>query len=710
MRTLMALFFALLLPGAIAWGGAEVRTDNVTARLVAERTRVAPGETIDLALVLDIRPGWHTYWQNPGDSGEAPRLAWELPAGVRVGDIRWPYPSLMRVGPLANYGYSGRAIHPVALSVPADWPPGKPLSLRVRADWLVCEEHCIPEGGDLDLALDVVDPADLSTADTATDMAIAQARAALPQVPIDGASLTRTAAGARLQVPVSAFQGSPESVWFFADRWGLIDHAAPQPWRLEGEDLLVDLSLGDAPGAVGSGLLVVGAGDRTRAWPVSAELSPARAPATGTEPVPKSAPEPGVEGDDLGLPMALLLALAGGLILNLMPCVFPVLAMKALSLAGQGRADQRERLQHALAYTGGVLAFFGVIAALLLGLRAWGQAVGWGFQLQYPPFVALMAYMFLTLGLGLAGALNLGSRIMGLGGVGPATGLAGAFATGGLAALVAAPCTAPFMGAALGYAVTLAWPGALAVILTLGLGLALPFVALSLVPGVARRLPRPGPWMDGLKQFLAFPLFATAAWLVWVLSVQAGPPGVAAVLAGMVLLALGLWAREQTRYGHWRRRALGVAVAGFGLGSALLLGLTLEGIQPEPGAATQAQGSTLVSEPYTRERLDQALAEGQPALVNMTAAWCITCLVNERVALSRPAVAEAVARGGTLYLKGDWTGRDPAITAYLASFGRNGVPLYVWYPRSGAPQVLPQVLTEGMVLAALAAVNPTEPN
>ena len=680
----MALLFWTLLPAVLAWANTDVRTENVTARLIAERTRVAPGESLDLALVLDIRPGWHTYWRNPGDSGEPPRLAWDLPAGVEVGPIRWPYPSLIRVGPLANYGYSDQAIHPIALSVPADWPVGQPLPLRLRADWLVCEEYCIPEGGDLDLTLEVVTPADAIQDPDPGSSEIAQARTRLPKAPIAGATLIRTGAGIRLQIPAAALPERPDSVWFFSDQWGLIDHAAPQPWRLDEGQLRLDLTPGPSPQAGASGLLVVESGGGTRGYPVTAELAPA-----GT----------GVAGEDLGLPLALLFALAGGLILNLMPCVFPILAMKALSLVGQGGADRRDRSLHALAYAGGVLTFFALIAALLLGLRAGGQAVGWGFQLQYPPFVGLMAYLFLVLGLSLAGAVTLGARIMGLAAAGPTAGVAGAFATGALAALVAAPCTAPFMGAALGYAATLDWPAALAVILCLGLGLALPFVVLSLVPTLARRLPRPGPWMDGLKQFLAFPMFATAAWLVWVLSVQVGPPAVAAVLAGMVLLALSLWAWERSRSS--RRRGLGLAVAWVGLGLALALGLTLETTAPPSDVWPAGRALGPVAEPFSAERLDQALGEGRPVLVNMTAAWCITCLVNERVALERPAVAEAMARRGILYLKGDWTRRDPSITAYLARFGRNGVPLYVWYPRPGAPQVLPQILTEGSLLDAL---------
>jgi len=402
----------------------------------------------------------------------------------------------------------------------------------------------------------------------------------------------------------------------------------------------------------------------------------------------------------MGLPLALAFALLGGLIRNLMPCVFPVLAMEALSLTRSGGLSLRDRVLQGLAYTAGVLGFFALVAALLLALRAGGTVVGWGYQLQHPPFVALMAYLFLLLGLSLAGAITLGSRLMGVGATGPSAGTRGAFVTGALAALVAAPCTAPFMGAALGYAVTLSWPLALAVILTLGFGLALPYLILAVVPGMGRVLPKPGKWMETLKQLLAFPMFATAAWLVWVLSVQAGPPGVAMVLAGVVLLALGLWVWERSRHTTGRLRALAGAVAASSLAAALALGMGIDRLKSVP-QQEHAPPSSLAAEAFTPQRLEAARSEGRPVFVNMTAAWCITCLVNERVALSSAKVADAFESAGVLYMKGDWTNRDELITRYLEGFGRSGVPLYVFYPPQGEPRVLPQILTESKVLEVL---------
>jgi thiol:disulfide interchange protein DsbD len=607
---------------------------------------------------------------------------------VHAGPLQFPYPELIRVGPLANYGYSGQAVHLISLELPADWPAGEPVPLSADASWLVCEDTCIPEEARLVLTLPTGEhagPADLAVADL-----FAKAREGLPRPLLGTAELERGPGSMGLRIPADALPPGAESLWFFPAEWGLIDHAAPQDWRLAGGDWRVTLTPGLMAGrASTSGVLAVSAGGGRSAF----RLDPAPAPAQAAGATPA---EPG-----LGLPLALLFALIGGVILNLMPCVFPVLAMKVLHLASHGQVPRRERVVQGLAYTGGVLAFFALVAGLLLALRTGGAAVGWGYQLQYPPFVALMAYLFFVLGLGLSGMVTIGARLMGLGAAGPSAGAPGAFITGGLAALVAAPCTAPFMGAALGYGLTLPWYSALAVMLTLGLGLALPFLLLALAPGMARFLPRPGAWMETLKQFLAFPLFATAVWLVWVLAVQTGPDGVAAVLAGMVLLALGLWARERTLGAPGRRRALGTTLAVAALAASLGLGARLGETPQDPAVAWRHADGVLAAEPFSAERLADARAAGRPVLVNMTAAWCITCLVNERVALSSPRLAGEFSSRELLYLKGDWTNRDPEITAYLEGYGRTGVPLYVLYLPGREPQVLPQILTEGMVLAAL---------
>ncbi len=700
-----------------------VYTDNVRARLIAEQPTLAPGGSVEVALVLDIRPHWHTYWRNPGDSGEPPRILWSLPDGLDAGPIRWSVPDPIPVGPLVNYGYSDRAVHLVRLALDPGWPMGEPVAVAAEATWLVCEEACIPEQGSFMLILQTgggTAAASVANATGATAALFETARSALPSPGVVAGNLSRRADALELRVPAAALPEAPSDLYFFADEWGLVNHAAAQGWSREGQDLLLRLEPGEAVAAVAaSGLLRATTAD----GPVAVRVD-----ATGTVPVSEGtvlAADAGVdaaEDANLGLPLALLFALLGGLVLNLMPCVFPVLAIKALGLASQGGLRLRHRLLHGLAYTGGVLAFFLGLGVLLLGLRAAGAAVGWGFQLQSPLFVLLMAYLFVVLGLSLAGAVTIGAGLMGVGqgmghgpsGAGPSgaqpDGHLGAFFTGGLAALVAAPCTAPFMGAALSYAMTVAWPIALAILMALGLGMALPLLLLMLWPRLARALPRSGPWMETLKQGLAFPMFATAAWLFWVLTVQTGATGLAAGLAGALALAFGLWLREHMRLARSPWPRLGAGSALVGLVAALWLGV---GVLPPPAtgqqaassasAAQRADDAALAGEPYSADALASARAEGRPVFVNMTAAWCITCLVNERVALSRPAVARTFREQDVLYLKGDWTNRDAAITDYLAGFGRNGVPIYVYYPTMGPPKVLPQILTEALVIEGIGA-------
>ena len=682
----------LLLLALLAWPWPSlanpVTTDHVTARLVAERSPIAPGETVDLALIFEIQPGWHTYWRNPGDSGDPPRLAWTLPAGVTVGPPRWPRPEVIPVGPLANYGYSGRALLLFALSLPADWPVGAPLRLQAQADWLVCEEHCVPESGSFELtiptatATGAVDPVEAES--------FAAARAGLPEGRLEGARISLEGARLGLAIPTASLPFAPAAVGFFAGAWGLIEHAAPQPWRLDEGLLRLDLTPGTlAEEAPAEGLLVLtDARGQVRAYEITAVRDP-----------PTQAISP---GETIGLPLALAFALLGGLVLNLMPCVFPILAMKALSLVKgltePGPAAARQRVRQGIAYTAGVLLFFAALAGLLLALRAGGAAIGWGFQLQYPPFVALMASVFFVIGLSLAGAVNLGAGLMALGSGDSRRGHLGAFGTGALAALVAAPCTAPFMGAALGYAVTLSWPLALAIMLTLGLGLALPFLLLSLLPGLARRLPKPGPWMETLKEVLAFPMFAAAAWLVWVLSVQTGADGVALVLGGLLLLAFGLWLRERTRLlsPGWRRWGAIAEPGGTGGHPR-----SRDGDRP-PCRTDQRHGRGPLRVTPQRALFPRSTRPGPrggASRLRQHDRRLVYHLPGQRAPGPEHRRGDASLLGGRHPLsQGRLDQPGPAITAYLAEHGRNGVPLYVFYPPGGEPKILPQILTPDLVL------------
>ncbi|TVQ38687.1 MAG: hypothetical protein EA356_02690 [Geminicoccaceae bacterium] len=675
------------------WAGAEaqvVQTERVKASLVSEVATVAPGDTVWVGLHLDIIPGWHTYWKNPGDSGAATNLDWQLLPGVVAGPIQWPLPEAVPYGPLMNFGYYGEVLHLVEVSVPADWPLGEPVPLEADALWLVCADICIPESGTVGLSL-ATGPETL--ADPATLALFDRFKARLPQPsPFD-----LTASGPEpLQLTIEGHFDPAllQDVRFFPAESGRLNHPAAQPWEVRADGLVLHLPPGRAPPAERlEGVLVL-----------TEALGPQHFEQALIVDLPMLASAPGWAegalrgGAGLGLLAAVLLALAGGVLLNLMPCVFPVLSMKALALVEVGGSDRATLRRHGLLYLAGVLVTFAAVAGALIALRAGGAQIGWGFQLQSPVVVALLAYVLFVVGLNLSGlfALNLTPNVGGSVAARP-DGL-GAFATGLLAVVVATPCTAPFMAAALGFALTQPAHVTLAVFLALGVGLALPFLLVTWVPGMGRRLPRPGPWMTRLRQGLAFPMYASAAWLVWVLAQQAGPDAVLAVLVGAVLLAFGLWLAAPALGGASRTARLGGAVAGV---VALAL-LTVPATSLPVTAATGEAEPLTLGERFDPERLAEARAAGEPVFVHLTAAWCITCQVNERVALSGRDFERLLTEHGITYFVGDWTNRDAVIADYLRRYDHPGVPLYVVYGANGAPaQVLPQVLTPSLVRTAL---------
>ncbi len=665
---------------------------KVAVTLISEGASIEPGSPLWVGLRQRIAPGWHTYWLNPGDSGEAPSIEWSLPTGFGAEPIVWPQPERLPVGPAMSYGYTKEVVLLTRVTVPADARPGSRVTLRGRASWLVCEKICIPEEADVALTLPV---AAGRPAPAATAPAIERARRAVPAPSPWAATLSATAETVTVAVAASRLAADRISdVWFFPARWGVIDHAAPQAVTVDGNGITLRVARGalpDGPATDLDGVLVMrerlDQGLVSQAFAIRATASPGSSTA----------------GAGLSLAVAIGLALAGGLILNLMPCVLPVLSVKAIALVSHARTSSAVLRRHGLCYAAGVLASFAALAGTLVALRAGGAEVGWGFQLQSPVVVGALAYLLFALGLSLSGVLVLGARLTGVGhGLAARPGYRGSFFTGALAAVAATPCTAPFMGVAIGYALTQSPGTALLVFEALGLGLALPFLALSLVPAWRRLLPRPGPWMERLKQALAFPLYASVAWLVWVVSRQAGPDGVALVLIGLLLIGFAAWLHQATRAGtaaRWRRAATVLAL-GCVAGALGLAPLVTTSPAPSPAAAAPAGAPW---EPFTAERLAALRAQGTPVFVNFTAAWCITCLVNERVALHSPAVTDAFARRGVVYLKADWTSKSLEIAALLDSFGRSGVPLYVLYGgASGArPRVLPQILSEGTIVEAV---------
>jgi len=655
---------------------AQDTAPKVHARLVAEDAAVAPGGTVSIALEEKIAPHWHTYWKNPGDAGAPTEIGWTLPQGWKTGVIQWPRPKRLPVGPLMDYGYEGTPWLLIPLTAPAD--AKGPVTIKAAVSWLVCEKICIPEDASLTLTLQV----GTQQPDPTVAKDFAAARALLPVVSpwklnyALGNSLDLYAAAPSLAA------AHPTSADFFPAASGLIKNAAPQLVGYAKDGLVLRLTPGAKVSGLLQGLLVLTSTDGSiQALEVSAPPGPVPPAEFGAN-----------TSADLTLWLAILFAFLGGVILNVMPCVLPILAMKALSVARHGAHGRSESFAYA---AGAVLSFAGLGLAIV-ALRAGGQEIGWGFQLQSPIAVAGFALLVFAVGLNLSGLFEVGSVTAGesLAGRG---GLTGAFFTGVLAVAVAAPCTAPFMAAALGFALALTAPLALLVFVSLGLGFALPFLLLGIWPRALAFLPKPGAWMLTFKQFLAFPMYAAAAWLAWVLSQQAGPSGVAILLGAAIALALGAWLWSVTRNLTSTGRGIGALIAL----AVLACGLYGVSLLRDAVAAPAAQSSK-TGEAYSADKLAALRAANRPVFVDATAAWCITCLVNEEAVLSQAGIKRAFAAKNVAYLVADWTNRNPAITALLKDNGRSGVPLYLYYaPGASQPVILPQILTQNDVLAAI---------
>ena len=693
-----------LAPLAYAASSGWLQSTHLKAELVSEYSQLQPGQTVTLALHTEHEPHWHTYWLNPGDSGLATSIDWQLPDGVTAGPIQWPTPKAIRIPPLVNYGYEKQAVLLTQLTLPADYSAAS-LQLIANVDWLVCKEICIPASAELRLTLPVAATAVLS-AEAAP--IFRSARAALPK------PLTTKGRYQMQDSHFSAVIELPDDVQanaFFVGAGELVDHAAPQQLVFQDGKLLLQQAqntyFSQSPDEIPLVLMTAGGARQLMLQYQPAMLIADSAEATSSKQQATENNRSDTQGQSSvfsfsQLVLMLLFALLGGLILNLMPCVFPVLSLKALSLsrAGQQLAAQRSE---ALWYSLGVVVSFVVLAALLLLLRAGGESLGWGFQLQNPLLVALLAFLLFALGLSLSGLLQFGLGLMNSGQqLTQQSGHRGSFFTGVLAVVVASPCTAPMMGTALGYAATQSAPVALLVFATLGLGMALPFLLLALWPQLAAKLPKPGPWMEQLKHWLAIPLYLSAVWLLWVYGRQTSIDALALALLGLVALAVACWQWGLVQAASQLDKScrLNKLIALVALAFALL------SILPAKHDATSVAAikpSQAAPEVWSAARLGELRAQGKPVLVNMTADWCITCLVNERVALDTEPSKAAMQQYQLSYLKGDWTKQDPAISTYLKQYGRYGVPLYVLYFPGKDGQVLPQILTLNTLAEALAA-------
>jgi thiol:disulfide interchange protein DsbD len=669
--------------------------------LVAATRSITPGRTLTVAVQQNIQPGWHTYWMNPGDSGLPTTVDWKLPAGFTAGAITWPAPERIPFGPLVSYGYAGEALLPVTITVPEGLTSGSNVTLSGHANWLACSDVCVPEESDIALTLPVsTGPAE---PDPAWSAKIAAAQESVPMAdPFPTAATIIDKDTIRLHVATGDAGKLTEIGFYPLDNDAIDNDVAPQI-QADRDGITITMKrpkqdpkpIDRLGGVLAFHDTSVADGSPRHAIQIGAPISAAAsAPPAATA----------VQVTRVGLVEALLLAVLGGIVLNLMPCVLPVLSIKALSLVKHAQAAPREVRLQGLAYAAGVLASFALVAGALIALRGAGAEIGWGFQLQSPVFLTIMIYVLFAVGLSLSGVFSIGEGVTGIGsGLASREGYSGSFFTGGLATLVATPCTAPFMAAAIGFAITQPWYVSFAVFEAIGVGLALPYMLLTFSPAMRRFLPKPGAWMNRFKQVLAFPIYGTAVWLGFVLASESGPIGMTAALAGLVLIAFAAWVYEAVRLGEGRGRTFGLGLTTV----AVVAALALVEVPDSAGSVTssaadqQVEAGGIAWQPFSAAKLAALRAEGKAVFVDFTADWCITCKVNERVALTDPAVKQAFATGNIVTMRGDWTRRDGEISRVLEANGRGGVPLYVFYPKGADAVILPQILTADAVLQGL---------
>lgn len=715
-RFLVFLFALVSLCGAIAHAGSfkDGVPRYVTINLIPEKDAVTPGEKLAVAIQQIHQPEWHTYWKNPGDSGETTSINWVLPDGFSAGDLEYPVPQQIAYGPLMNFGFGGEVVLFTEINVPADLPQTD-ATLDAEISWLVCRDICVPEFTKATLVLPVA-TTDHPAKDTNPEL-FAQARAKLPQQKIwqgmveeldQTLKLTFTPDEENLPALVAA-----RDFFFFPEEWGVMINPAAQQVSVENNHLVILLQRDSRPLSDLrniKGVLAFTDGDgsyRGVGLDVAIAGKPAQQNAAAAAPDNGSPASGQLVAEQVTVAQAIVLAILGGIILNLMPCVFPVLSMKALSLVKMSAKEKKHAAIHGLLYTLGVLVCFGLIAASLIALKAAGEEIGWGFQLQNPVVVLLLAYLLFVMALNLSGFFEFKGHLFSNIGHKLAShhGYTGTFFTGMLATIVATPCTAPFMGTAMGFALTQTVPVAMTIFLALGLGLALPYLALCLIPPLRKTLPRPGAWMETFRQFMAFPLYASVAWLVWVYSQQvSGSYGVMLALFGLILISFSVWISRHTPHRQPMKGAIH-ALSTSAIALAVLI-VALSAMKPEmmTDARTQSEAVSDHLLAYSAKAYEEAIMGDKPVFAYMTASWCITCKWNERVALDTDATRQLFKEQGVTVFEGDWTNRNAEITEFLSKYGRSGVPLYVYTgardPQSGLrpdARILPQILTPALV-------------
>jgi thiol:disulfide interchange protein DsbD len=687
----ITLLLAFGVPARAASSSADA--DHVHMQLVFRKAELYPGAGDHGGLYFKLDPGWHVYWQNPGDAGEPPHIHWTLPEGVTAGPLQFTAPKRLPLGPLMDYGYQDEVLYPFKLEIAKSAKPGRAV-LRAKVDWLVCRGSCIPGKADLEITQKILASAPAVEADDGQGAEIWKRLAVLlpDALPTnEGAVFQSTKEGFRLTVETG--KRETEASFFPSDQ-DILDNPAAQKLTPTANGLILELkkdaNLSANPAQL-KGVLELSGG---RAYeivalpPGATATAPTQASSVGSL-SSASAPSNLAPISAPSLSLSLLarssgLAFLGGLLLNLMPCVFPVLFLKGLALVNSGNEERYKLRRHGLVYAAGILVSFWVLVGVLLGLRAAGATLGWGFQFQSPVFLALMAGLLFFLGLSLAGQFEIGLTLTSAGGsLAQKHGYTGSFFTGVLAVVVATPCTAPFMGAAIGYALAQSAVVTFAVFTALALGLAAPYVALTLQPAWTRILPKPGAWMEVLRQAVAVPIFATVIWLAWVLAGAYGTGALLALLTSFLLLAIAGWF-----LGRWPAKLWAAAVAALILVGVICicvfasgaLAITPLSLTPQDVRALSSIPSIQGSwEPWSAEAVSRYQAQGRPVFVDFTASWCLSCQVNERVALNQPEVRQAFQNANVALLKADWTRHDEAITQALTALGRSGVPAYALY-------------------------------
>ena len=674
----LSLFLILLLTTSSSlWSNSFFQASDSSVEVTSESEAMMKGDELLLGLNFKLTPGWHTYWKNPGDAGEGASVTWQLPKGFQTSEILWPGPEAIPVEPLMTFGYEDEIT--LLTKIKALDAAVFPAIVKAKVSWYTCKDICVPQEANLELTIQNGEKINTFFANELSNVFL--------NLPKELSSKHRVEAlddNYFLQMELDG--NTPvSSAYFFPEEYGLSSYSKEQILEINKNSLSLQISQSEVDLKLQNfaGVLLLNNQDSRTFFNVNLNLN-------------NNQKQESLSISELVL--TIIFAFIGGLILNAMPCVFPILSIKILNFVEQSEGSKEKMIQHGLSFSAGVLVTFLSIAGLLLLLKSGGESIGWGYQLQSPLMVTILIYLFVAIGITFMSNLVLGGQLAQLGNINQGYGdITSSFLTGVLAVIVASPCTAPFMGSAVGIA--LLQPGfiTIAIFVSLGLGFAAPYLLLSFYPSLLKVLPKPGAWMETLKQFMAFPMWGSALWLTWVLSGQVQTDSVLMVLLGALFIALGLWILEKNQSSDGFAKWMSLSSVTILLGAALWLAPTdYENIE-------QDTSSDLNN--YSPEFLDSLLAENKPVFLNFTADWCITCKVNEAIVLNQVSIKNALESKGIVYLKADWTRKDETIANKLAEYGRTGVPLYLLYSSEGIPVILPELLTEDMLLSYIETIK-----